>query len=103
MESDFLMSRFVPEFYGTPGLATAVPDFQGTDFLLNFVNNLNPNVFNKPEAAALSTTIFWPEYTTANRTLMTFLDGAVPLALSQDNFRTAPINFLAALTKQFPW
>jgi acetylcholinesterase len=67
------------------------------------VNNLNPNVFNKPEAAALSTTIFWPEYTTANRTLMTFLDGAVPLALSQDNFRSAPINFLAALTKQFPW
>jgi hypothetical protein len=93
MEPDYLMSRFVLEFYGTPGVATAVPDFQGTDFLLNFVNNLNPNVFNKPAAAALSTTIFWPEYTTANRTLMTFLDGAVPLALSRDKFRTAPINF----------
>ena len=101
MESDCLMSRFLPEFYGTPGIATAVPDFQGTDFLLNFVNNLDPNVFNKPAAANLSTTIFWPEYTTANRTLMTFLDGAVPLALSQDNFRVAPISFLAALTKQF--
>jgi acetylcholinesterase len=93
---------YVLEFYGTPGVTTPVPDFQGTDFLLNFANNLDPNVFNKRANAALSTTIFWPQYTTANRTLMTFLDGAVPLALSQDNFRTAPINFLAALSKQFP-
>jgi acetylcholinesterase len=98
------MSRYVPEFYGTTlvGITAPVPDFQATDFLLNFANNLNPNVFNKRAAAALSTTIFWPEYTTANRTLMTFLDGSVPLALSQDNFRTVPINFLIALSKQFP-
>jgi acetylcholinesterase len=101
MESGCLMSRYAPEFYGTSGI-TPVPDFQGTDFLLNFANNLNPNVFNNPAASALSTTIFWPQYTTGNGTLMTFLDGVVPLALSQDNFRTAPISFLADLSKQFP-
>jgi hypothetical protein len=80
-------------------------DFQGTDYLLNFVNNLDPNVFSNPStaAAAMSSTIFWPQYTAANETLLTFQDGLVPLALTRDDFRSAPIAFLEALSRQFPW
>ncbi|KAJ7220049.1 carotenoid ester lipase precursor [Mycena pura] len=79
-------------------------DFQGADYLLNFVNNLDPNVFNNPSAAApMSSTIFWPQYTAANGTLLTFQDGLIPLTLAQDNFRSEPIAFLEALSRQFPF
>jgi hypothetical protein len=96
----------ITEWFGTPGGLLNLPgDFQGTDYLLNFVNNLGPNLFSNPStaAAAMSSTIFWPQYTSANGTLLTFQDGLVPLALTQDDFRSAPIAFLEALSKQFPW
>ncbi|KAJ6601930.1 Alpha/Beta hydrolase protein, partial [Mycena vulgaris] len=96
----------VAEWVGIPGGLLNLPgDFQGTDCPLNFVNNLDPSVFSNPStaAAAMSSTIFWPQYTAANETLLTFQDGLAPLALTRDDFRSAPIAFLEALSWQFPW
>ncbi|KAJ7238724.1 carotenoid ester lipase precursor [Mycena rebaudengoi] len=96
----------VAEWFGTPGGLLNLPgDFQGTDYLLNFVNNLDPNVLSNPSTApaVMSSTIFWPQYTAVNKTLLTFQDGLVPLALTRDDFRSAPIAFLKALSMQFPW
>ena len=87
------------EFYGTPVNASTPPDFQATDYLINFVNNLDPNIFKRPSAASLSTTIFWPPFDIVNRTMLTFLDGVTPLTLSTDDFRVEPIDYVNDLTR----
>jgi hypothetical protein len=91
--------RFFIAWFGTPGLPD---DFQETDYLLNFVNNLDPNVFTNPSKAYASSTIFWPQYTVANRTLLTFQDGLIPLTLTEDKFRDEPIGYLGELARIFP-
>jgi hypothetical protein len=91
------------EWFGTPGLLNLPGDFQGTDYMVNFINNLDPNVFTKPSSASLSSTIFWPQYALSNRTLLTFQDGLIPLTLTEDNFREEPIGYLGELARTFPW
>ncbi|KAK7437475.1 hypothetical protein VKT23_018546 [Stygiomarasmius scandens] len=55
--------------YGGGGMA---------DYLIRFVANLDPNG---------STGISWPKYSQAAPTLLTFLDGLIPQALTQDTYR----------------
>ncbi|KAJ7776822.1 alpha beta-hydrolase [Mycena maculata] len=68
-------------------------DGELTDYLINFVTNLNPNGNTVPS---------WPAYTTATPNMMTFLDGLIPTIITQDTYRAAGIQFLANLTLELP-
>lgn len=63
------------------------------DYLINFVNNLNPNG---------PTVLNWPQYDPGNPQLLTLLDGLVPLAISPDTYRQAPMAFLQQLSLKYP-
>jgi hypothetical protein len=70
---------------------------------VNFANNLDPNIFTDPVSDLKSTTINWPKWgSAANRPILTFNDGLIPLSIASDNFRVEPIRFLADLSRQFP-
>ncbi|KAJ8454773.1 hypothetical protein ONZ45_g19172 [Pleurotus djamor] len=65
------------------------------DYLINFVNNLDPNGEGKG--------IHWPKYTTQSRSLVTFNDDIFfPVTLTQDTFRWDAINYLTWLTLANP-
>ncbi|KAI0352094.1 carotenoid ester lipase precursor [Trametes cingulata] len=65
-----------------------------TDFLIRFVNTLDPN--GGPE-------IDWPAYTTDSRQLLAFLDGDTPLTLIQDTFRQNATDFDVVLSLEHPF
>jgi len=54
------------------------------DYLINFVNDLNPNSgSNLPN---------WPQYTTDTKQLLTLLDGDIPIIITEDTFRQDSID-----------
>ena len=63
------------------------------DFLINFVNNLDPNG---------KTIISWPKYTTSSPKLLTLLDGVTPQTITNDDFRVDAMNLITNLSLQFP-
>ncbi|KII91038.1 hypothetical protein PLICRDRAFT_554187 [Plicaturopsis crispa FD-325 SS-3] len=66
-----------------------------TDYLINFVNNLDPN--------GAGGHLEWPEYTTASPQLMTFQDGLNPaLSISSDDYRVEAMAFLTQVTLDTP-
>ncbi|KAI0059496.1 carotenoid ester lipase precursor [Artomyces pyxidatus] len=93
----FLSKRFkyVPDFGATHG--TDVANIYGpgdlTDYLVRFVATLNPNG---------DTGIFWPLYTVEAPRLLTLWDGAVPLNITNDTYRTEGTKFLTQLSLTDP-
>ncbi|KII93361.1 hypothetical protein PLICRDRAFT_100054 [Plicaturopsis crispa FD-325 SS-3] len=65
-----------------------------TDYLINFVNHLDPN--------GAGGHLRWPEYTAASPQLLTFQDGLIPLSVTSDNYRVEPIEFLTQVTLENP-
>ncbi|KAI0754517.1 carotenoid ester lipase precursor [Daedaleopsis nitida] len=63
------------------------------DYLINFVNNLDPNG---------NTGISWPKYTTSSPKLLTFLDGLTPLTITNDDYRVDAMKLVTKLSLQFP-
>jgi len=64
-----------------------------TDYLVNFVNHLNPN--NK-------TGIYWPQYTVQEPRLLTLWDGSEPRNITNDTYRAEGISLLTQLGQEFP-
>nr|VWO95946.1 Carboxylic ester hydrolase (EC [Ganoderma boninense] len=65
-----------------------------TDYLVNFVNNLDPNGAKR---------LYWPQYTLDSRKLLTFWDGIIrPLSITTDDYRVEGFNILTNLSLQFP-
>ncbi|KAF4574341.1 Carboxylic ester hydrolase [Pleurotus pulmonarius] len=65
------------------------------DYLINFVNKLDPNGEGRG--------INWPKYTTSSPNLVTFNDNLLfPVTISQDTFRTEAISFLTEVTLANP-
>ncbi|KAI0787378.1 carotenoid ester lipase precursor [Fomes fomentarius] len=62
------------------------------DYLINFVNNLDPNG---------RTGISWPKYTTSSPKLLMFLDGLIPLRITNDDYRVDAMKLLTNLSLQF--
>ena len=58
-----------------------------TDYLINFINNLDPNGQDL---------LHWPNYNSSVPELLTFLDGPA-LSLSEDTFRQDGTEFLTQL------
>ncbi|KAI0642945.1 carotenoid ester lipase precursor [Trametes meyenii] len=63
------------------------------DYLINFVNNLDPNG---------KSLLSWPKYSKASPKLLTFQDGLTPLAVTNDNFRVDAMNFITQLSLAHP-
>jgi acetylcholinesterase len=80
-----------------------IPVLSAVDYLINFVDHLNPN----PRPATTNPNlVFWPRYTPGNLNLLTFLDlpplgSIIPLSLTLDNFRIAPMEFLTRLSLKY--
>lgn len=87
----------IPEFYGSGPNA----DFQGTDALVNFANNLNPN--RVPGKDHNSTLIPWPMWKTNPEAppLLTFSDPN-QLSITPDTFRVEGMQTLIKLSARFP-
>ncbi|KIK80105.1 hypothetical protein PAXRUDRAFT_833717, partial [Paxillus rubicundulus Ve08.2h10] len=58
-------------------------------YLVRFVSNLDPNG---------GTDLYWPQYTTAEPTMLGFLDGLIPQALTKDTYRVEAMDFLTNVT-----
>jgi acetylcholinesterase len=71
------------------------------DYLINFVNFLDPNKAVDP-ALQDSRIINWPQYNDQSKTLLTILDGAVPLNLTADTFRQDAIAFMTEISLEMP-
>ena len=69
------------------------------DYLIRFVSNLDPNAPAGGDGGVESS---WPEYTTASPNLLTFLDGLIPLEISQDTYRQAAMEGLTQITLANP-
>ncbi|KAI9064593.1 carotenoid ester lipase precursor [Trametes sanguinea] len=63
------------------------------DYLIRFATNLDPN----GDGA-----VVWPRYTNDDPQLLTFQDGPVPLALSQDTYRSVGMDLLTELSLTYP-
>ena len=65
------------------------------DYLINFVNNLDPNGPGRG--------INWPKYTASSPNLVTFNDDLIfPVTITQDTFREDAISFLTGVTLANP-
>ncbi|KAF8984765.1 carotenoid ester lipase precursor [Cyathus striatus] len=82
----------VTDFYGLE------PGFIGVDALLNFVNNLDPNI-PKRNRSTLSST-HWPLYNTSSNvpSLFTFIDPAPSVEITADDFRASPMKILTNIS-----
>ncbi|KAI0091742.1 carotenoid ester lipase precursor [Irpex rosettiformis] len=93
----FLSKRFksFPDFgsFHAHDLLNTYGPGELTDYLVHFVNHLNPNG---------NGSVHWPRYTTSHPVLTTFLDGAVPSTLEKDDFREEPIRYMNKLLLKYP-
>jgi hypothetical protein len=66
-----------------------------TDYLVRFAANLDPNG---------NTGIEWPRYDAEKApVLLTFLDGSIPLELTNDTFRKEAMDAVTALSLTHPF
>ncbi|KAF9488947.1 lipase [Pleurotus eryngii] len=95
----FLSKRFkVAPFLGSFHASDILNVYFGGelgDYLINFVNKLDPNGQGRG--------INWPKYTTSSPNLVTFNDNLLfPVTITQDTFRKDAINFLTGVTLANP-
>jgi len=62
------------------------------DYLINFATNLDPNKGSSAESS--EHLLSWPRFSQSSQQLLTILDGATPIEITNDNFRAAPIAYL---------
>lgn len=86
--------------YHTHDLANVYGGGELTTYLVNFVNHLDPNG-NDTDTDSQSV-LDWPQYTSSNPALMTFLDGTTPQEITQDTFRQDAIGNLTELFLKYP-
>lgn len=65
-----------------------------TDYLVNFVTNLNPN--------GPTTRFIWPNYDSLTKQLLTFSDGDVPLGITTDTFREDAMALITGIALRAP-
>lgn len=63
------------------------------DYLIRFASTLDPN----GDGA-----FHWPLYTNESPQLLTFQDGEVPLAIGEDTYRAAQMEYLQELSLKYP-
>ncbi|KAL4263268.1 Carboxylic ester hydrolase [Pleurotus pulmonarius] len=90
----FKVSPFLGSFHASDILNVYFGGEMG-DYLINFVNNLDPNGQGRG--------INWPKYTASSPNLVTFNDDLIsPVTITQDTFREDAISFLTGVTLANP-
>ncbi|KAI1788850.1 alpha/beta-hydrolase [Ganoderma leucocontextum] len=93
----FLFKRYkylggLGSFHGTD-----VIDIYGekdlTDYLINFVNHLDPNGASVPT---------WPKFSLDSRKLLTLLDGNIPVMIGEDDYRVKGMDLLNKVLLETP-
>jgi len=97
--------QYLGTFHGTDLLQTIFAHAELQDYLINFINNLDPNKgyqgSNSTDGSS-EKLVSWPKYSTTKQELLTILDGDVPLDITKDNFREEAIGFLVNFTLENP-
>lgn len=88
------------QWYASPNV-----NYDGIDYLINFVDHLSPNP--RPSTTNPSL-LFWPNYDLKTKKLLTFLDAPelgsiLPLSITIDNYRDAAIAFIIRLSLKYPF
>jgi len=83
------------QFHGTDLLDAFFVGQELRDYVIHFVNKLDPNGgglfdFN------------WPEYTTDNPKQLIFLDGLIPQVIGEDTYRQEPMDYFNKLLLNVP-
>ncbi|TFK32449.1 sterol esterase [Crucibulum laeve] len=84
------------EFYGSGDL----PDFIGTDALVNFANTLNPTTPSNSASLLSMSGLEWKEWSSSARAppMLTFLDPSPLLAITADTFRAEAMDLLISIS-----
>ncbi|KAI0657904.1 carotenoid ester lipase precursor [Cubamyces menziesii] len=93
----FLYARDPIEGMGVVHTADIAAIYGGddlTDFLIRFVNTLDPNL---PGAK-----VHWPTYSPESPQMLALVDGETPLKLIEDTFRTEAMEYVSTLSIKFP-
>ncbi len=69
-----------------------------TDYLIHFVNYLDPNGQHSRDGESL----YWPQYTLANPKLLTLIDGPTSMEIGLDNFREEAIEVMKDVSLRNP-
>jgi len=77
----------------TSDLANTFEGGELADYLINFVTDLDPNGSGQVQ---------WPKYTTSNPQILTFLDGDVPVTITQDTYRQEEMEFVMEMNLAYP-
>jgi hypothetical protein len=85
------------QFHGSDLRQTIFTHAELQDYLINFVNHLDPNVGANSESESPGKLIYWPRFTDKSKDLLNILDGPVPLNITKDDYREEPISFLINL------
>ncbi|KAJ6508826.1 sterol esterase [Mycena sanguinolenta] len=95
----------IGEFYGVPGLADpagSTPDFIGTDALIFFASQLDPN---PPSSLAQNVSYLsqtkWDKWSSSvvSPPLLTFTDPQPSLNITLDNYRVAAMNLITSISQ----
>ncbi|KAG7088671.1 hypothetical protein E1B28_012643 [Marasmius oreades] len=87
--------KFIPNlgsFHGSD-LLSVYGGYDMTDYLVRFATNLDPNG---------DTGIYWPKYTTAAPSLLTFKTGIQPLEITQDAYREEALKVATRVLMEHP-
>ena len=74
--------------FGPPG-----DDFK--ELIVRFAVHLDPN--------GGTNTTTWPKWTKNSPNLLTLSDGAVPISITQDTYRSDGIDYLKNLSRKYPF
>jgi carboxylesterase type B len=81
--------------YHTSDTADFDGDGEMEDYVINFINHLNPNgAGGHPN---------WPQYKPSSPNLLTLNDGAVPINITQDTFRQKPMEVVTEILYNNPY
>jgi len=89
-------------FHGSDLEQTILAHAELQDYLINFINSLDPNVGSGSKGEVSEKLLHWPQFSNKSKQLLTILDGPVPLNITTDDYRKEALDFLMALVLEQP-
>jgi len=93
---------YLGTFHGADLIQTLFAHAELQDYLINFINNLDPNKGYRSTGNSSEKLISWPRFSTTKKELLMMLDGTIPLEITKDDFREEAIQFLTQYTLANP-
>jgi len=87
-------TQILGSFHGSDLLQTIDGHAELQDYLINFVNHLDPNVGSNPN----KTLINWPRYNPFSKSLLMMSDSSPALSITKDDYREKAIGLITAVS-----